>query len=270
VAEAERDARNMLGAGDQPGVSLCPALVTLGLLYARRGDPEATEVLDDAWERALHTGDLQRIAPTAAARAEQAWLVDDLDGVVAAARPGYELARQAGEPWSMGELGWWLCQAGQRPDLPRVAEPFQLLCAGDWQAAAAAWKQRGLSYERALALAQAPTPEPLLEALAIVDGLGAAATARVLRRRLRDHGVRTIPRGPRPTTRDNPAGLTARQQDVLALVAEGLTNRQIADRLVVSVRTVDHHVSAVLQKLQVTTREAAASWYTSIDEASTV
>lgn len=145
-----------------------------------------------------------------------------------------------------------------------------MLCAGDWQAAAAAWKQRGLPYERALALAQAPNPEPLLEALAIVDGLGAAATARVLRRRLREHSVRMIPRGPRPTTRHNPAGLTARQQDVLALVAEGLTNRQIADRLVVSVRTVDHHVSAVLQKLQVATREAAASWYVSTDAASQV
>jgi DNA-binding CsgD family transcriptional regulator/tetratricopeptide (TPR) repeat protein len=269
-AKAEHAARDMLGAGDQPGVSLCPALVTLGLLYTRRDDPEATVVLDDAWERALHTGDLQRIAPTAAARAEHAWLAGDLDGVVAAARPGYELACQAGEPWSMGELGWWLCQAGAPPELSAVAEPFQLLCAGDWHAAAASWEERGLPYERALALAQASEPEPLLEGLRIVDALGATATARVLRRRLRHHGVRTIPRGPRPTTRHNPAGLTARQQDVLVLLAEGLTNQQIADRLVVSVRTVDHHVSAVLQKLQVATREAAASWYASTDEGSSV
>lgn len=266
--DAERAARDMLGAGDQPGVSLCAALVTLGLLYARRGDPEASEVLDDAWERALHTGDLQRIAPTAAARAELAWLHDDLDGVAAAARPGYEMARQAGEPWSTGELGWWLCRAGQHPDLPAVAEPFQLLCAGDWRAAASSWEQRGLPYERALALASAPEPEPILEALRIVDDLGAAATARVLRRRLRDLGVRTIPRGPRPTTRDNPAGLTARQQDVLALLADGLTNQQIADRLVVSVRTVDHHVSAVLQKLGVPSREDAAAWFTAAEGSS--
>jgi DNA-binding CsgD family transcriptional regulator/type II secretory pathway predicted ATPase ExeA len=270
-ADAERDARAMLGAGDQPGVSLCPALVTLGLLAARRGDADATEVLDDAWERALHTGDLQRIAPTAAARAEHAWLEDDLDGVVAAAQPAYELARQAGEPWSTGELGWWLCQAGRRPDIPDpVAEPFRLLCSGDWGAAAAAWQERGLPYERALALAESHEAEQLLEALTVVDGLGAAATARVLRRRLREQGVRSIPRGPRPTTRDNPAGLTARQQDVLELVAEGLTNRQIADRLVVSVRTVDHHVSAVLQKLQVATREAAAAWLAATDEGSPV
>jgi DNA-binding CsgD family transcriptional regulator len=265
-ADAERDARDMLGAGDQPGVSLCPALVTLGLLYARRDDPEAVEVLDDAWDRALHTGDLQRIAPTAAARAELAWLADDPAGVVAAARPGYELACQAGEPWSMGELGWWLCQAGQRPELAMVAEPFQRLCNGDWQGAADAWQERGLPYERALALAQAQESEPVLEALAVVDGLGATATARVLRRRLREQGVTTIPRGPRTATRANPAGLTARQQDVLALVAEGLTNQQIADRLVVSVRTVDHHVSAVLQKLQVATREAAAAWFASGDD----
>ena len=70
-----------------------------------------------------------------------------------------------------------------------------------------------------------------------------------------------LPRGPVPTTRSNPAGLTERQLDVLALLAKGLTNGEIAARLVVSTRTVDHHVSAVLAKLGVTTRrEAVAAW----------
>jgi DNA-binding NarL/FixJ family response regulator len=73
-------------------------------------------------------------------------------------------------------------------------------------------------------------------------------------RRLRDQGVRGVRRGPRPATRANPAGLTARELEVLALVAEGLRNAEIAERLVVSEKTVGHHVSAVLRKLEVRSR----------------
>jgi DNA-binding NarL/FixJ family response regulator len=73
--------------------------------------------------------------------------------------------------------------------------------------------------------------------------------------------VRRIPRGPQAGTRADPDGLTPRQADILALLADGLTNAAIAERLVLSVRTVDHHVSAVLEKLGVATRgEAAARW----------
>lgn len=109
-------------------------------------------------------------------------------------------------------------------------------------------------YERALELLDSGDVEATLEAIAVLDRLGAAA--RIARRRLRDLGVTRVPRGPTPTTRANPAGLTERQLDVLDLIAEGLTNGEIAERLVVSTRTVDHHVSAVLAKLGVTTRRA--------------
>ena len=67
-------------------------------------------------------------------------------------------------------------------------------------------------------------------------------------RRMRELGL-SVPRGPRETTRANPAGLTARQLEVLALLVDGLANAEIADRLVVSPRTAEHHVAAVLAKL---------------------
>ncbi|WP_067531981.1 response regulator transcription factor [Nocardia crassostreae] len=66
-------------------------------------------------------------------------------------------------------------------------------------------------------------------------------------------------RTPEPTPPDAAAAarlprLTARQRDVLDLVCAGLTNAEIADYLVLSIRTVDHHVSAILRKLNVRTR----------------
>jgi DNA-binding NarL/FixJ family response regulator len=75
---------------------------------------------------------------------------------------------------------------------------------------------------------------------------------------LRSRGIVSVPRGPTRRTRQNPANLTDRQVDVLELVAAGLTNAEIAERLVLSVRTVDHHVSAILGKLGVETRQQAA------------
>jgi DNA-binding NarL/FixJ family response regulator len=63
-------------------------------------------------------------------------------------------------------------------------------------------------------------------------------------------------RGSSPTTRANPAGLTDRQLDVLALLVEGLSNADIAGRLVISRKTADHHVSAVLTKLGMPNRRA--------------
>ena len=137
-------------------------------------------------------------------------------------------------------------------------EPWAAGLRGDWRAAAAAWEATGDPYEQALELAGSGEPEPTVEGLRILDALGAAAAADRARERLREMGTR-VPRGPRPATRANPAGLTDRQLAVLGLVSEGLTNAEIADRLMVSVRTVDHHVAAVLGKLGVRSRRDAAA-----------
>jgi DNA-binding NarL/FixJ family response regulator len=155
-------------------------------------------------------------------------------------------------------VGYWLRAAGQNVAVVEVDHPYALLARGQWREAAAAWERAGCPYERALALSHSPEPPDVLEALSILDGLGAMPLARSVRERLRDLGVSRIPRGPASLTRNNPAGLTHRQVEVLRLLADGLTNNEIASRLVVSVRTVDTHVAAILGKLAAPTRRDAA------------
>jgi DNA-binding NarL/FixJ family response regulator len=137
--------------------------------------------------------------------------------------------------------------------------PYAVQAAGQWREAAAAWAELGCRYEHAAALAQSPDPEHLLTALEMLDDLGAKPLASMVRGRLRELGVTRIPRGPLDETRVNPAGLTARQVDVLRLLARGCTNAEIAGKLVLSVRTVDSHVAAVLDKLGAANRREAAA-----------
>jgi hypothetical protein len=161
------------------GVAMPPsrivALTVLGRLRTRRGDPDARAPLEEAWELATQTGDLQRIWPVAAGRAEQAWL----DGRPAA-MPGLvaeplELARRLGHEWAIGELGLWLRRAGGDPGPPAdAAGPYALQLAGDWRAAAEAWRALGCPYELALALADSTAEDDLLAALDLLERLGAS------------------------------------------------------------------------------------------------
>jgi DNA-binding NarL/FixJ family response regulator len=152
----------------------------------------------------------------------------------------------------------WHVRAGGRLDPRDTDHPYGMLAAGRWREAAAVWEAAGNPYEQAAALADSPEPADLLAALAILDRLRAEPLARIVRARLRDRGVSRIPRGPLGSTRDNPAGLTERQVEVARLLAAGLSNAEIAERLVVSVRTVDNHVAAVLEKLGARNRRDVA------------
>ncbi|MET7453096.1 AAA family ATPase [Streptomyces sp. NPDC005574] len=233
----------------------CPALTVLARVRVRRGGaPGADELLTEAWETAVRTGELQRTGPVAAARAEAAWLRGDPAGVRAAAEPVYVQARSLpGVPYR-AELAYWLTRAGRPAETDGSDHPYACQARGEWRRAAALWQAAGCPYEHAVALAQSPDPADRLTALAALDALGAEPQARLIRADLRRHGVRHVPRGPLAATRENPAGLTERQVQVLRLLADGLTNAEIAGRLVVSVRTVDNHVRAVLEKLDAPTR----------------
>lgn len=236
----------------------CPALTVLARVRVRCGRPGAGELLAEARQIAVRTRELQRTGPVAAALAEAAWLRGDLAAVTAAAGPVHAQAdRLPGVPYR-AELGYWLTKAGHPVRLDDSDHPYALQARGLWRQAATRWLEAGCPYEHAAALAESPDPADKLTALTTLDALGAEPRARLLRAELRRIGVQHIPRGPVAATRENPAGLTRRQLQVMRLLADGLTNAEIAARLVVSVRTVDNHVRAVLDKLDAPTRRHAA------------
>jgi DNA-binding CsgD family transcriptional regulator len=234
------------------------ALSVLALVRARRGDRDVRSLLDEARTLAQPTEQLQHLAPAAAAAAEAAWLEGDPGAIDAVTRQTFDRAVAAGDPWTLGEIGYWRWRAGLlREPPPGAAEPYPQMMTGAWQRAATRWREIGCPYEAALALAQSDDEEALRQALAAFRELGARPMAALVTRKLRARGVRKIARGPQGSTRANPAGLTARELEVLALLADGLSYQDMARRLYVAPKTVEHHVSRVLAKLGVTARGEA-------------
>ena len=256
---AATTASDVLAVPDVPPPTRITPLTVLGRLRARRGDPDAWAPLDEALELSRGMGEVQRVAPVAAARAEARWLAGESEAIAGETDAALELAQP--HRWAVGELYLWRRRAGVvdafDPDL--VAEPFGLELAGDWAAADARWTAMGCPYEAALALGHADDAAAQRRGLAELQRLGAHAAARRIARALRERGLRDVSRGPRAATRENPAGLTARELEVVALVADGLRNAEIAARLFLSEKTVAHHVSAILRKLGVATRSQAGA-----------
>jgi DNA-binding CsgD family transcriptional regulator/tetratricopeptide (TPR) repeat protein len=252
-----------------PRTSVSPrieALVVLGLVRARRGDPGRWAPLEEAWALAEPTRELPRLRTAALARAEAAWLDGDREAVAEATEGVLRLAPDHNWGWLAGELAVWRRRVGLGGEVPaEVGEPYVLQLAGDWAGAAERWRRLGCPYEAALALADAEEEAPLRQALDELQRLGARPAADVVARRLRELGVRRLPRRPRRATAANPAGLTARQLEVLGLLADDLRNAEIAARLHIAEKTVDHHVSAILAKLGVRSRREAARVAAAID-----
>jgi len=257
--EAADDAAVALGDARTSSIPRILAGVALGLVRARRGDPRSADALDAALALSEVSEELQRIEAVAAARAEVAWLGGDRHGVVRATDAAFALASALGAAGVVGELALWRRRAGLSEQIAApVAEPYASQLAGDWRAAAEQWAAIGRPYDEALALADGDAAARH-RALDQLHELGAAPAAAIVARRLRAKGARGLRRGPRRTTRDNPANLTPREVEVLALVEQGMRNKQIAERLFVSAKTVDHHVAAILRKLGVHTRGEAGA-----------
>ena len=235
------------------------SLVVLGQISARRGANDAWQYLDEAAATADGSGEMQWIAAARLARAEAHWLAGD----TAMASAEADLARTAAattSTWDRGAALSWLrrCGSGREP-AGAVAEPYQRQLDGYPEKAAQLWTDFGCRYQAALTLYDTSEERLLRQALELFTELGATAAIRATRRKMRRAGIRSIPVGPRSATRADPLGLTRREHEILTLVGEGLTSAEIAARLFISAKTVDHHVASAVGKLGAPSRAVAAA-----------
>ena len=235
------------------------SLLVAGVLHARRGDADPWPQLDEALAIAVAANELDTVGPVAAARAEARWLAGEDRLVFDESSDALERARRTDHRWLIGELAMWRHRAQVPQAGAERCAPLPGGAQGDIHAAAEFWRARGCRYDAALALASSAEEDDLRESLRELQSLGARSAAAIVARRLRERGARGVRLGPRAATRENPAQLTARELEVLERLCLGDRNSDIAAKLFISEKTVDHHVSAILRKLEVRSRAQAAA-----------
>nr|WP_225908023.1 LuxR family transcriptional regulator [Hyphomonas sediminis] len=240
-----------------------PALLVQARAAMRMAAPDAAALMEQAYADAMATDELQHIVPARLTLIEHAWLtghralaIEHLDALFA-------LSDGDRHPWNIGERAVWAKRLGREAegvDVGSLPEPFRLELDGEMEAAAAAWRALSMPYAAALVGLQSDDEAELGETVGQLQAMGAEAAAAYARRRASELGVTS--RLPRPrrgaysAARDHPLGLTKREQEVLRLLARGCSNREISETLGRSPRTVEHHVSAVLAKLNAQNRMA--------------
>ena len=253
-------ARPLLAGGVSSRLHRTILALVVGRVLARRGDDGAWTYLDEALNNAIASGESLWLVRGYQAHAEAHWLAGDQNAARADIAAALQRLPHAPRTTVAPMLPWVRRLGVELPDLTLPdGDPAVALLAGDHEAASHAWDALAMPYEAALAYLDSGTEDGLREALRRFELLGATAAAEVTRRELREVGARSIPSGARATTRAHPLGLTRREAEVLQGICAGRTNAEIAAELVLSERTVEHHVSAVLSKLEVPTRANAAA-----------
>ncbi|ADU47976.1 ATP-binding protein [Intrasporangium calvum] len=259
LGAAERSAETVLAHPSLASSAALSPLVSLAHVRGQRGEGGYEDLVTRAAALAEGIGEVQAVAPVAALRSELSWLARRDADAGAIATTVVELVERADCPWNRGSVLRWLPQGA--PGTHReVAPPFAAELAGEWAEAARLWESLGCPFDEALALARSGDADALTRAAGIFDEIKAHAGAARCRADLRSLG-RTPPRAPGRTTRDHPDGLTRRESEVAALLARGLSDSAIAERLVISRRTAEHHVSSILAKVGVGSRRDLAEWY---------
>jgi DNA-binding CsgD family transcriptional regulator/tetratricopeptide (TPR) repeat protein len=253
LERAAQSASRLINRTGSSAITRIPALVVLAQVRMRRGDPGVQGVLDEALEAALPTGELQRIGRVAIARAEHAWHMKDMERVVREADLGLQWAEGHQDAWVKGELLFWKSRATRVEVSDELPRPAMHAIKGEWRASAEAFAELKMPFEQAVMLLEGDA-QALSEAQKLIVSIGAHA----LQARITD-ALRNVSSNVRASTANNPLGLTKRELQILRLLGDGVTNAELARKLFLSTKTVDHHVSAILGKLQVRSRAHAVT-----------
>ncbi len=241
-----------------PGNTVMP-LNVLAIIRARRNDPGAFKLINECMTMALNMGEIEKIVSVSAAKAEYFWLVNKLEDFAEELNSIYLKVLKSNNPWAIGEIAYWVWKAGNLEEIPKViAKPYLLQIQGNWKEAANIWEKLHCPYEQAMALSEG-NEQTMKEAIEIFDKLSASASSQLIKQKMRESGIKSVPKGPRKTTKANPNGLTQRQVEVLNLLGKGLSNIEIGNKLYISPKTVDHHISAIFSKLKIHSRTEAAA-----------
>ena len=233
------------------------ALLVAATIKMRRGEPDVLPLLKEATAKAVQTMELQRIVPALVAFLEYEWITgthyiekETLDNTM-------QMMQQMGNVYENSEFDFWLKKArNERVPLPQYHEAYQVSNAASIKKAINFWEKSGCPYQLAITLFEG-NEEDKRKAISIIHRLGALAIYEKLKFEMRSSGIKSIPRGMRKTTQSNPAQLTGRELDILQLLNKGLQNKEIAAQLFISAKTVDHHISSILFKLDAKTRTKA-------------
>jgi DNA-binding CsgD family transcriptional regulator/tetratricopeptide (TPR) repeat protein len=247
-AKARADAAEVMRGGAS-AVGLLEPLLVVALLDVRTGAGPGDDELARAVELSEAMNEAQRVGPTASARSEAAWIAGDGAASARIATEAWPHVVDVDCPWHRGQVATWL--PGDVDAGGPLAPPYELERTGRWADAAAYWASVSSPFEQGLALARSGEVDLVTEAVGVFDRLGTTAAGTRARALLQALGAR-VPRATR--ARSHPYGLTPREQEVLELVVRGLGDGAIAETLVISRRTAEHHVAAILAKVGVGSR----------------
>ena len=257
-------ADNLLKTEKQPAIIRITALIVLAKVIMRREEKDVLALLQEAKKMAFETMEPQRIIPSMVALLEYEWLTgktivekDDIEQASA-------LIRKTSIDLEKNEFAFWMKKAGRHfIPLKETAEAYDISSTGKALKAAAFWEKSGCPYEQALFMFEGKDDDKR-KAIALVQDLNAISVYEKMKREMRDLGIKHIPRGLRKSTRSNAAFLTSREMDILQLLKEEMQNKEIAAQLYISAKTVDHHISSILFKLDANSRYKAVAEATRI------
>ena len=257
--EAFSIADNLLKNENQPAIIKITALIVVAKILMRKGDKDVLPLLLEAKTKSFKTMELQRVIPSMAALLEHEWLTgktiieqNDIEQTTV-------LMQQTGIDLEKNEFAFWMKKAGRHFVTDKeIFEAYDTSSAAKVLKAASLWEKIGCPYEQALILFEGQEDDKR-KALKIVQDLDANAVYEKMKQEMRNGGIKNIPRGIRKSTRSNAALLTYREMDVLRLLKENMQNKEIAAKLYISAKTVDHHISSILFKLDANSRSKAVT-----------